>query len=99
MRRYSIKTKNNYVRWVVGLIRFNATRRPQEMGGSEVTAFLNHLANARQVSASTKSQALTLLPKSLVVALSAQMEKVKTMHDSRRVILGRSRHHPDRRAR
>lgn len=60
-RRYSLKTEKNYVHWVVRFIHFHGKRHPQEMGAVEVTAFLNHLANARRVSASTQNQALSAL--------------------------------------
>ncbi|HEX7176924.1 MAG TPA: phage integrase N-terminal SAM-like domain-containing protein [Pyrinomonadaceae bacterium] len=36
-------------------------RHPREMGATEVTAFLSHLATARNVSASTQNQALSAL--------------------------------------
>jgi integron integrase len=42
-------------------ILFHHKRHPAELGGPEVTAFLNWLAQARQVSASTQTQALSAL--------------------------------------
>lgn len=60
-RRYSLKTEKNYVHWALRFIHFHGRRHPRDMGASEVTAFLNHLANARQVSASTQNQALSAL--------------------------------------
>ncbi len=60
-RRYSLKTEKNYVHWVVRFILFHQKRHPSEMGAAEATAFLNHLANARRVSASTQNQALSAL--------------------------------------
>lgn len=60
-RRYSLKTEKAYVQWVRRYIYFHGKRHPQEMGAVEVTAFLNHLANARHVAASTQNQALAAL--------------------------------------
>jgi len=36
-------------------------RHPEQMGGGEVTAFLNHLANDRKVAGATQNQALAAL--------------------------------------
>ena len=60
-RRYSLKTEKAYVHWVLRFIRYDGKRHPQEMGASEVTAFLNHLANNGHVAASTQNQALSAL--------------------------------------
>jgi integron integrase len=61
LRRYSLKTERNYVHWIVRFIRFHGMKHPKDMGSAEVTGFLNHLANARQVAASTQNQALSAL--------------------------------------
>jgi hypothetical protein len=58
---YSLKTEQSYVQWVRRFVHFHGLRHPKEMGGSEVEAFLAHLANARQVSPSTHHQALCAL--------------------------------------
>ena len=47
--------------WVRRYIFFHKLRHPKDMGPVEVTAFLNHLANERRVSASTQNQALAAL--------------------------------------
>jgi integron integrase len=60
-RRYSLKTEKAYVHWVRRYIFFHKMRHPKDMGPVEVTAFLNHLANERRVSASTQNQALAAL--------------------------------------
>lgn len=60
-RRYSLKTEKAYVHWVRRYIFFRKLRHPKDMGPVEVTAFLNHLANERRVSASTQNQALAAL--------------------------------------
>lgn len=58
---YSIRTEETYVKWVRDFIRFHARRHPATMGGDEVEEFLSHLANARNVAASTHKQALSAL--------------------------------------
>jgi Phage integrase, N-terminal SAM-like domain len=40
-------------------ILFHGKRHPQAMGGSEVAAFLNYLANERTVAAATQNDELT----------------------------------------
>ena len=61
LRHFSLRTEKAYLGWVRRFIRFHRRRHPREMGGAEVTAFLSHLATAREVSASTQNQALQAL--------------------------------------
>jgi integron integrase len=61
VRHYSLKTEKSYVHWIKRFIYFHEKRNPKDMGAAEVTAFLNHLANERRVSASTQNQALSAL--------------------------------------
>jgi hypothetical protein len=61
VRHYSRRTEDNYVAWIRRFIVFHRKRHPQEMGHAEVSAFLNHLAVAERVSASTQNQALAAL--------------------------------------
>jgi integron integrase len=58
---YSLRTEKAYVYWVRFFIRWHGLKHPRDMGGSEVRAFLTMLANMRQVSSSTHSQALSAL--------------------------------------
>ena len=58
---YSRRTEEAYVHWIRDYVRFHGKRHPREMGAVEVEAFLSHLANARNVSASTHQQALSAL--------------------------------------
>jgi integron integrase len=61
LRHYSYATERTYVHWIKQYIYFNNLRHPAEMGKTEVTAFLSHLARDRHVSASTQNQALSAL--------------------------------------
>ncbi len=47
--------------WVKRFVLFHAKRHPREMGATEVSAFLSHLAVVGRVSASTQNQALSAL--------------------------------------
>ncbi len=58
---YSIRTEDAYVQWAKRFILFHGKRHPDEMGEAEIVAFLNHLAVASQVAASTQNQALSAL--------------------------------------
>jgi integrase len=55
------RTEQSYVAWVKRFILFHGKRHPQEMGPTEVRAFLTHLAVNRTVSASTQNQALNAI--------------------------------------
>ncbi|WP_280563662.1 site-specific integrase [Chromohalobacter sp. 48-RD10] len=57
MKRYSPRTVKTYCYWIHYLIRFNGLRHLASMGGSEVKAFLEHLAVQRHVAAATQNQA------------------------------------------
>ena len=56
---YSPRTEEVYVYWVKAFIRFHGFRHPAELGGTEVEAFLTHLADDRSVAPSTHRQALS----------------------------------------
>ena len=60
-RHYSYRTEQAYVEWVRRFVRFHGRRHPREMGAPEIEAFLTHLANERDVAASTHNQALSAL--------------------------------------
>jgi integron integrase len=60
-KHYSIRTEEAYVDWIKRFILFHGKRHPMQMGESEVTAFLSHLASARNVAVSTQNQALSAL--------------------------------------
>ena len=55
---YSPRTEDAYVQWTRAFIAFHGGRHPRALGAPEMTAFLNHLAVERRVSASTQNQAL-----------------------------------------
>jgi integron integrase len=61
VKHYSLRTEDAYLHWVRRYIYFHGKRHPQEMGGSEVEAFLSHLATEGRVSPSTQNQALAAL--------------------------------------
>jgi integron integrase len=63
VKHYSRRTEETYVGWVLRYLKFHRERagrwqHPRELGGTEVVAFLNHLANAEHVAAATQNQAL-----------------------------------------
>jgi integron integrase len=60
---YSYRTEQTYLDWIQRFVRFcrdqsGDWRHPRECGETEIQAFLSHLANERQVGASTQNQAL-----------------------------------------
>jgi integron integrase len=58
---FSLRTEEAYRGWVVRYIRYHDLRHPRDMGETEVLEFLRHLAEDRQVAASTQEQALAAL--------------------------------------
>ena len=60
-RHYSYRTEETYLHWIKRFIYFSGKRHPRELGATEVTAFLNHLASQRHVAAATQNQALAAL--------------------------------------
>jgi integron integrase len=60
-RHYSRRTVQTYRMWVKRFIYFHNVRHPDEMGESEINAFLTHLAVKERVAASTQNQALSAL--------------------------------------
>jgi hypothetical protein len=44
LKHYSIRTEESYVNWIRRYILFHNKRHPNEMGATEVEAFLTHLA-------------------------------------------------------
>jgi len=61
VRHYSLRTERAYIHWIRRFILFHGRRHPGEMGASEVTSFLSHLANDAHVAAATQNQALAAL--------------------------------------
>ena len=61
VRHMSRRTEEAYLGWVRRFIVFHGKRHPSAMGEGEIRAFLDHLAVAGQVSASTQNQALAAL--------------------------------------
>lgn len=60
-RHYSRRTEQTYCMWLKRFIYFHNVRHPDEMGESEINAFLTHLAVKERVTASTQNQALSAL--------------------------------------
>lgn len=58
---YSLRTEEAYVYWIRAFILFHGKQHPRALGLPEIEAFLAHLANERQVAASTHKQALSAL--------------------------------------
>ena len=61
VRRFSPRTVQAYVRWVVAYVHHHGRRHPAELPPTAVRDFLSYLAHERQVAASTQNQALAAL--------------------------------------
>jgi len=60
-RHLSYRTEQADAGWIRRYIGFHGRRHPREMGAPEIESFLNHLANERNVAASTHNQPLSAL--------------------------------------
>lgn len=65
-KHYSIRTEQAYLEWAYlewakRYILFHGKRHPNEMGETQIIAFLSHLAVKRKVAASTQNQAFNAL--------------------------------------
>ena len=61
VRHYSPRTEHAYRYWVRRFVLFHGKRHPDQLGAPEIEEFLNHLAVAEQVAASTQNQALNAI--------------------------------------
>lgn len=61
VRRYSPRTTQAYVQWIVRYVRWNGLLHPGTLGGVHVRDFLTYLVRERNVAASTQNQALAAL--------------------------------------
>lgn len=60
-RRYSRRTEESYVHWIVRFIRFHDRRHPKDMGVDEIRRFLSALTVDEGLAASTQNVALAAL--------------------------------------
>lgn len=60
-RNYSYKTEQSYVLWIRRFVIFCDMKHPLDVEQKQVVNYLNHLANVRNVAASTQNQALCAL--------------------------------------
>src|SRR5262245_65170563 len=74
MRHMSHRTEETYVGWIRRFILHHGKRHPDEMGASEVIAFLSDLAVRRRVGATTQNQALSALLFLYRVILGRELE-------------------------
>ena len=66
VKHYALRTEEAYVMWARQFLKYHRDRtgswqHPRALGATEVGAFLNHLANAKHVAASTQNQALNAI--------------------------------------
>ena len=57
-RRMSLGTEKTYINWVKRFLRFHRGRHPRDLGASDLTDFLTHLAVRQHVAPATQNQAL-----------------------------------------
>ena len=57
-RGYAIRTEQTYLDWIARFLSFHGWCAAESLGRTAITAFLEHLALERKVSASTQNQAL-----------------------------------------
>ena len=60
-RNYSIRTEQSYEQWILRLLSRHRDMKAQQLGGLHIKAFVDDLVVRRNVSASTRNQALSAL--------------------------------------
>lgn len=60
-RHYSLRTEKSYEDWIRRFLIFHDLKTPLELGADSVKAYLEYLAEKRQVTASTQNQALNAI--------------------------------------
>ncbi len=60
-KHYSYRTEQTYKDWIKRYILFHNKRHPNDMGETEIRAFIAHLTAERKVAASTSNQALSAI--------------------------------------
>lgn len=83
-RRYSRRTEEAYVRWIVRFVRFHDRRHPRDMAEPEVAAFLSSLATTERVAASTQNQALGALTFLYDAVLDRPLTRIEGIAPARR---------------
>ncbi len=58
---YSRSTEKSYTHWIRRFVVYNDKKHPHSLGAVEIEAFLTHLANERNVAASTQNLALNAI--------------------------------------
>lgn len=81
VRHLSLKTEKAYLHWIRRFILFHGKRHPQQMGETEVNAFLTHLAVKRKVSPSTQTQALCALVYLYKIVLEKELGELEGLKD------------------
>lgn len=61
LRGYSLRTEETYIYWTKQFVYFTGKKHPNTCGTEEVTAFLTHLAEKKNVAANTQKIALNAL--------------------------------------
>jgi integron integrase len=87
VRRFSPRTTQVYVRWIVRYVRWHGLRHPATLGGVEVRDFLTYLARERNVAASTQNQALAALQFLYRDVLEQPLEELSGLAPARRPTL------------
>ncbi|MBY0492317.1 MAG: integron integrase [Gemmatimonadaceae bacterium] len=84
LKRYSPRTVEAYVRWIVAFVRFHGTRHPRLLGAADVEAYLRYLVQERRVAASTQNQALAALRFLYLSVLEMPLEQVAALTPAKR---------------
>lgn len=61
LKRYSLKTEQQYIRWIVQYIKFHKLQHPSKLNEKDVEKYLTYLAVNRRVAPSTQNIALNAI--------------------------------------
>ena len=86
VRHYSIRTEQTYEGWVLRFITFHDYKQPHTLDSAAIHTYLNYLADARRVSASTQNQALNALVFFYQYVLERQIGEIGEFNRAKRPV-------------
>lgn len=85
VKHYSKRTEKTYLNWIKRFILYHNKRHPVDMGAEEIKAFINDLANNKNVSSSTQNQALQAILFLYKYVLNKDIEFISEINRTRKV--------------
>src|SRR5208283_4579839 len=87
LKRYSPKTEQQYIRWIVQYIKFHKLQHPSKLAEKDIENYLTYLAVKRRVAPSTQNIALNailfLYKEVLKITLNGDINAIRAFRSKR----------------